>query len=98
MDLPSSEIMILPRPATAPCITQRKRAVATGQIASPEHVLEKLHDFSDQNMLQPFDFEHLLFTRVIQPERKMLLVPQDFGAVARISASISSREESVAPS
>jgi hypothetical protein len=39
---------------------------------SLEHVAEKLIDFSDQNMLHLFDFEHLLLARVIQPERKML--------------------------
>jgi hypothetical protein len=37
-----------------------------------EHVPEKLIDFSDENMLQLFDFEHLLLARVIQPEPKML--------------------------
>jgi hypothetical protein len=37
-----------------------------------KHVPEKLIDFSDQNMLQIFDFEHLLLARAIQPERKML--------------------------
>jgi hypothetical protein len=35
-----------------------------------EHVPEKLIGFSDQNMLQFFDFEHLLLARVIQPERE----------------------------
>jgi hypothetical protein len=38
-----------------------------------EHVPEKLNDFSDQNMLQSIDFEHLPFARVIQPRAKMLL-------------------------
>jgi hypothetical protein len=37
-----------------------------------EHVPEKLIDFSDENILQLFDFEHLLLARVIQPEPKML--------------------------
>jgi hypothetical protein len=37
-----------------------------------EHVPGKLTDFSDQNMLQLFDLEHLLLARVAQPERNML--------------------------
>jgi hypothetical protein len=40
--------------------------------AAIEHVLEKLTDFSDKNMLQFFDFEHPFLARVIHPEPKML--------------------------
>lgn len=38
----------------------------------PEHVPEKLIDFSGRNMLQPVDLEHLPVARMNHPERKML--------------------------
>jgi len=39
---------------------------------SLEHVPEKLVDFSDQNMLQLFDFERFLLDWMIPSDRKTL--------------------------
>jgi len=37
-----------------------------------EHVLEKLNDFSDENMLQLIDLERFPLDRVESPDRKTL--------------------------
>jgi hypothetical protein len=39
---------------------------------SLEHVLEKLIDFSDKNMLHFFDFERVLIDRMIPSDRNAL--------------------------